>query len=136
MFEVLINTVLLWWTENDLDNVYVEELSRDGMKMPITTLFIGSYNLAISILVKLTDFNEDEAVATKLWRVQFDDSEVKANFLVLCPDARCIDGWWLVRDCVIREWLIDQGGILLEEIVAIEFSSLRLRKAFMAETDH
>ena len=118
------------------NNEYVEELSSDGkLEMPITTLFIGSYYRAIYILTKLND--KEEAVATKCWRVQFDDSETRAGFLVLCPDALCVDGiWWLVDNCVIREWLIDQGGIFLEEIVAIEFSSLRLRAAFMAETDH
>ncbi len=119
------------------NDVYVEELSREGkLKMPITTLFLGSYNRAISILLTLTNFNEDEAVATKLWRVQFDDPETRAGFLVLCPESRCVDGWFLVMDGVIREWLIEKGGIFLEEIVAITFSSLRLRKAFMAETDH
>ena len=118
------------------NNEYVEELSRDGkLKMPITTLFIGSYYRAIYILTMLDD--EEEAVATKCWRVQFDDPQTKTNFLVLCPEALCIDGcWWLVENCVICEWLIDQGGIILEEIVAITFSSMRLRKAFMAETDH
>ena len=90
------------------------------------------------ILKKITKDRreEEDAVATKLWRVQFDDPETKAGFLVLCPDSRCVEGWWLVENCVIREWLIDQGGILLEEIVAITFASFRLRKAFMAETDH
>jgi hypothetical protein len=116
-------------------NIDVEELSRDGkLQMPITTLFLGSYHRAIYILMKLDD--EEDAVATRCWRVQIDDPETKAGFLVLCPDALCIDDWWLVENCVIREWLIEQGGIVLEEIVAIEFSSLRLRKAFMVETDH
>jgi hypothetical protein len=120
------------------NNEYVEELSRDGkLRMPITTLFIGSYSRAIDILLDITQIDDDDAVATKCWRVQFDDAQTKKNFLCLCPDALCVDGfWWLVENCVIREWLIDQGGILLEEIVAIEFSSLRLRAAFMAETDH
>lgn len=111
------------------DNIYVEELSRAGkLKMPITTLFIGSFHRAIYILTKLND--EEEAVATKCWRVQFDDPQTKTNFLVLCPDAVCVDGcWWLVENCVIREWLIEQGSIILEEIVSITFASLRLRAA-------
>jgi hypothetical protein len=117
---------------------YVEELSRGGrLVMPITTIFIGSYGLAVEILLKITNyFPQDEAVATKLWRVQFDDSQTKTDFLALCSDAICVDGWFLVMDCVIREWLVEHGGIVLEEIVAIEFSSLRLRAAFIAETDH
>jgi hypothetical protein len=64
--------------------------------------------------------------------VQFEDLQTKEGFLVLCPDALCVDGcWWLVDNSVIREWLIENGGIYLEEMVAIEFSSLRLRKRFM-----
>lgn len=117
-------------------NTEVERLSRDGkLDMPITTLFIGSFHRAIYILTMLND--EEGAVVTKCWRVKFDDPQTKTNFLVICREALCIDGiWWLVDNCVIREWLIEQGGILLEEIVAIEFASLRLRAAFMAETDH
>ena len=117
-------------------NTEVERLSRDGkLDMPITTLFIGSFHRAIYILTMLND--EEEAVATKCWRVQFDDAQTKENFFCLCPDALCVDGcWWLVENCVILDWLIEQGGILLEEIVSITFASLRLRKAFMAETDH
>jgi len=63
------------------NNTYVEEISRDGkLKMPTTTIFIGSYYLAIAILVKLTkDFPQDEALAAKCWRVQFDDPETKAD---------------------------------------------------------
>jgi len=117
------------------NNEYIEELSRGQFEMPITTLFIGSYHRAIYILMKLND--EEEAVVTKCWRVQFEDAQLKTNFLALCPDAVCVDGcWWLVENCVIHEWLAEQAGILLlEEIVAIEFASLRLRAAFMAETD-
>jgi hypothetical protein len=119
------------------NNIVVEELSRDGkLKMPITTLFIGSYELAIELLTKLTNFNDDEAVATKFWRVQFDDPETERDYHLLWSEARCIDGWWLVNDCVEREWLIDAGGVRLEECVAITFASRRLRKAFMAHTDH
>ena len=118
------------------NNLEVEKLSRaEKLEMPITTLFIGSYHRAIYILMKLND--EEEAVATKCWRVQFDDAQTKKNFLCLCPDALCVDSiWWLVENCVIREWLIEQGGIILEECAAITFSSWRLREAFMAETDH
>jgi hypothetical protein len=118
------------------NNVYVDELSRAGkLEMPITTLFIGSYHRAIYILMKLDD--EEEAIATKLWRVQFDDPETKAEFLYLWPDALCVDGcWWLVKDCITRGWLIDRGASYLEEVVAIEFASLRLRKRFMDEADH
>jgi len=121
------------------NEIYVEKRSRDGkLKAPITTLFIGSYELAILIFLKITKGRQEEdAVATKLWRVQFDDPETKTNFLVLCPDALCVDGcWWLVRDCVIREWLLEHGGARLEECVAITFASRRLRDAFIAQTDH
>jgi hypothetical protein len=120
------------------NNAYVDELAQSGkLTLPITTIFIGSYNLAIEMLLNITeDFPQDDAVATKLWRVQFDDPETKAGFLALCPEALSVDGWFIVPDCVIREWLVDQGGIIIEEIVSITFSSLRLRKAFMAETDH
>ncbi len=120
------------------NNAYIHELSHAGkLNMPITTLFIGSYHRAIYILMKLDD--EEDAVATKIWRVQFDDPETQAGFLLLWPDARCADGyWWLVENCIIREWLIEQGGVRLEEIVAITFASLRLRKRFMvmAAKDH
>src|SRR5271166_5017701 len=117
------------------NDIYIEEKSREvKAKAPITTLFIGSYELAVEILLNLND--KEEAVATKLWRVQFDDTETKSAFLVLCPDARFVEGWWLVKNCVIREWLLEQGGARLDEIVAITFASRRLRDAFIAQTDH
>jgi hypothetical protein len=119
-------------------NEILEERSLDGnLKVPITTLFIGSYDLAIEILVKLTKDRRDEAVATKFWRVQFDDPETKTEFLQIWSKTRSLDGWFVLEDCVAREWLIERGGVrLLEECVAITFSSWMLRAAFMAETDH
>jgi hypothetical protein len=117
------------------NDIYVEEMLRDGKaKVPITTLFIGSYNRAVGILTKLND--EDEAVATKFWRVQFDDPETERDYHLLWSDARCVDGWWVVKDCVEREWLLERGGVRLDECVAVSFASWRLRKAFMALTDH
>jgi hypothetical protein len=117
------------------NEIYVEERSRDRKaKAPITTLFIGSYNRAVEILVKLN--YKEEAVATKFWRVQFDDPETERDYHLLWSDARCVDGWWVLDDCVTREWLLERGGVRLEECVAITFASRRLRKAFMAHTDH
>ncbi|WP_294542014.1 hypothetical protein [uncultured Rhodoblastus sp.] len=84
--------------------------------------------------MKLDD--EEEAVVTKIWRVQFDDPQSQTDFLALCPDAFYLEGWFLVMNCVIREFVIEHGCARLEEIVAIEFNSLRLRKRFIDETDH
>ena len=115
------------------NEIVEEQKSHDiGVTTSLTDWFIGSFDRALEILLKIDD---NLSIATQFWTArEFNDSETEIAFLQIWPDTRRVENVWLVPDIVALEWLRERG-VPVTECVEISFSTRAIRNAFIAETD-